>query len=515
MPLIYRRPPPHIPAITDADDSIVLSDLLRSGEASRLRRRGAIAIRDSPLPSPSALGFPTSLNPPQWDAPPDAPELRQSPMPMRYMDETDDDEQNGADWQWTRRAAPAPDPNEGPSASEWPGRDVSRIALEAEVRLDDADDDVPAHMLFCGGEPTSDDDFDLHLPRSSTPPLPNPLPSVTTPLPRRRASAFYSVPPVRRTTPPRVRRTNGCGALVHIGAVPRRRYGLWIARSSAPDSVVPMDSAYFDQDAVAKMMKCGCGCVREGVGCRACGNTLGTVYSPCQTAAEGLFPSSPGSTSSLHAQHLPSHPPHAARPREPCGPSYWLPRHSNVMFSPPPASVAPQGEPSNPGNPPSSETPPLGDGSDQTASRRVIYTFFATHVRSSPSFSFPPPETPTVFLTPLPTPPPLPPMQWPTENSSQSSAQQQPQAVLTSFLQGLGNGGGVSSSTPRRAVYATRLPQLLRSGIWGTEGASGAENSSASGGEPEEDVAEGESGEKPEGGTPGPSGGSTVVWAER
>ncbi|KAL0569162.1 hypothetical protein V5O48_012808, partial [Marasmius crinis-equi] len=35
-------PPPPPPELQDADDSIVLSDLVRTGEASRLRRRGAI-----------------------------------------------------------------------------------------------------------------------------------------------------------------------------------------------------------------------------------------------------------------------------------------------------------------------------------------------------------------------------------------------------------------------------------------------------------------------------------------
>src|SRR3954447_15364031 len=32
------------PTVTDADDSIVLSDLVRTGEASRLRRRGAMRL---------------------------------------------------------------------------------------------------------------------------------------------------------------------------------------------------------------------------------------------------------------------------------------------------------------------------------------------------------------------------------------------------------------------------------------------------------------------------------------
>src|SRR5882757_8243731 len=71
MPQLYRRDPPNNgtePSSdnlepTDADDSIVLSDLVRTGEASRLRRRGAMRIDHTPrqqLTDP-----PSSSAPPQ------------------------------------------------------------------------------------------------------------------------------------------------------------------------------------------------------------------------------------------------------------------------------------------------------------------------------------------------------------------------------------------------------------------------------------------------------------------
>ncbi|KAJ3512596.1 hypothetical protein NMY22_g15287 [Coprinellus aureogranulatus] len=48
----HRRPTPNdTPTMINADDSIVLSDLVRSGEASRLRRRGAMRLDRNSLAS--------------------------------------------------------------------------------------------------------------------------------------------------------------------------------------------------------------------------------------------------------------------------------------------------------------------------------------------------------------------------------------------------------------------------------------------------------------------------------
>ncbi|KAJ3531426.1 hypothetical protein NM688_g7578 [Phlebia brevispora] len=73
MPQIYRRHSEYAPGsltesrlrttiastpqLTDADDSIVLSDLVRTGEASRLRRRGAMRLEHG-APRPLLTGSP-------------------------------------------------------------------------------------------------------------------------------------------------------------------------------------------------------------------------------------------------------------------------------------------------------------------------------------------------------------------------------------------------------------------------------------------------------------------------
>lgn len=76
-------------------------------------------------------------------------------------------------------------------------------------------------------------------------------------------TASSSATPQRRRT----RTTNGCGALIHLGAAPRQRLSMWTAKSNATSAVVAMDPMYFDSSAVAKIVRSSCGCVREGVGC--------------------------------------------------------------------------------------------------------------------------------------------------------------------------------------------------------------------------------------------------------
>ena len=285
MPVSYRhpaRPLSPFPAITDADDSIVLSDIVRTGEASRLRRRGA--IRDPPsssthraLPSmsipppstnPTARAFPAEpLSPPRAQVPGTPPpqwysyrpaawadaDAAADPYSGQYLDD-DDDEAGGAsgEWVWARRAS-----------GEGADLNGSRETLEAEVRLEDSDQAAGSYMLFCGGDlPDSDFDYEHNHDYDYDHDHPaHPAP------PRRRASAFGPAPaPARRG--PKPRRTNGCGALVHTVALPRRRHGVWIARGTAGPAVGPMDAEYFDCKAVAKMMQSACGCIREGVGCR-------------------------------------------------------------------------------------------------------------------------------------------------------------------------------------------------------------------------------------------------------
>lgn len=271
MPVTFSsRPPrpsssPLEPVITDADDTIVLSDLVRSGEASRLRRRGA--IRDGTLSShrqSSSMPSTTVFSPPApaYTAPPSqtlfrplSPVWRNEFQDSREPDlqgadddayQYDDDDENG-EWQWGRMQGAV-------DSAANVERDVRRQALEADIRIEDSDQSSGSFILLCGGElPPDSQDLASHHTSSNNN------------KPRRRPSAFCPSSPPQR--PPRLRATNGCGTIIHISGIPRRRHGVWIARGAATSDVVPMPTAYFDCTAVAKMMKSACGCVREGVGC--------------------------------------------------------------------------------------------------------------------------------------------------------------------------------------------------------------------------------------------------------
>ncbi|KAF9023121.1 hypothetical protein BDZ89DRAFT_1070125 [Hymenopellis radicata] len=244
--------------LNDADDSIVLSDLVRTGEASRLRRRGAMRLDHHTTAAQTAAAA------------------------------------DGATWE----------PDETP-----------RLHREKEEYL---------WTLFCGGEEEQEDDeFDEYHHAAFEPSL----------FPLCPASA-----PSRPTTTRQPRRTNGCGALVHMRAAPRGRLGVWTAKTRASDAVVSLDNAYFDRTAVSKIVRSACGCVREGVGCAVCGNPLGTRYRPCKTAEDGIFVP--------HASHPRPHP-------HPDGPAYW---HDSAASTPPPDFY--------------------------------IYTFFSSAVSSAPTYSF-------------------------------------------------------------------------------------------------------------------------------
>ncbi|OSX59584.1 hypothetical protein POSPLADRAFT_1059771 [Postia placenta MAD-698-R-SB12] len=343
MPQIYRRhtertPPPRRPSIvpTDADDSIVISDLVRTGEASRLRRRGAMRLDHGVRPS-SAI-FPSSSNlsssrivylpPPQTPAPP-----------------------------WVT-ADPSGDEDYPPP---WIARDDGTATNGGGMQLDEMRaDEQHEHgfMLFCGGE-EQDPVFSVGPSTAFTP---SPLPL----LPSQSSASTSS------SQSPRARRTNGCGALLHMCAFPQRPRGVWVGKEQATDAVVALDSSYFARSAVVKMMRSACGCVREGIGCSACGNTLGTRFLPCQTASGGIFARHPSSTPSTSPQ---------IHPHAPSGPAYW-----RVQPTPP----APQPASSRASSPPPASTP------------FYVYTFFADCVSSSPEFSFPAPTPSPAPSSPVP-----------------------------------------------------------------------------------------------------------------
>lgn len=227
MPNIYRQSPPDAEselespaAPTDADDSIVLSDLVRTGEASRLRRRGALRLDHSHTNqtieqrsvSPSII----VVGSPSWDS------------------ETEDAQA-------------------GQGLSQVPRYTRTRSQRSRRVGEEET-----RYTLFCGGD-VSDSDEDFN-DQPCTLFVPSPLPA-------------YPVSP-SSTSPPacpyrRKKRTNGCGALLHMTATPRQRQCIWSAKGEASSAVIDMEPYYFDKESVAKIVRSACGCVREGVGCAA------------------------------------------------------------------------------------------------------------------------------------------------------------------------------------------------------------------------------------------------------
>ncbi|KAI0774718.1 hypothetical protein BD413DRAFT_535876 [Trametes elegans] len=351
MPQVYRRhsdynprPPlvprrrssmvPQGPQPTDADDSIVLADLVRTGEASRLRRRGAMRLDHGPAAAARAPLTGGSTAGPSSYAPPARPiviEPSRTPSPELNPDD------NGGD-EYTYTAGPA-----------WRGWDTTtpigesgRVdGMQTVEILNESIQSGQSYTLYCGGdEPAFSDDED-ERPKPFAPAL---LPTMPSP---GKSSPRFSGKPIRRT--------NGCGALVHMRAFPQRPRGVWTAKEDASETVVGLDAQYCDHPAMDKMLKSACGCIREGIGCSVCGNTLGTRYVPCQAASDNMFSPSPAASAA-------SSPP---RPVRPFGPSYWNAR----------SAAHHRRNSSNSTSPRSSPAP--------------YYTFFADRVSSSPPYELP------------------------------------------------------------------------------------------------------------------------------
>ncbi|KAH9939268.1 uncharacterized protein BXZ73DRAFT_43952 [Epithele typhae] len=366
MPQVYRRhseysprpsvvprrrstmaPPPAAssdPQPTDADDSIFLADLVRTGEASRLRRRGAMRL-DHTGPRPTPEGQlrpqpPALLREPRdrrgsYVVPPSA--LRRSPSPERVVEEDGQDEYTysaGPVWRdWDREPGPRPQ-----------GTGVGVLGRPDGVEV--LGEGTQAFVLRCGGEEGEDQWAEVEEPPKRFRPALFPQGGAPA-----GPSSSASAPPRRQA-----RRTNGCGAVVHVRAYPQHPRGAWMAKEEATDAVVALDPAYCDHPAMDKLLRSACGCIREGIGCAGCGNTLGTRYVPCQAASESIFYPHPSTSTA----------PLPTRPVRPFGPSYWYPRPA-----PHPQRRTASSAHSSRGSPTS------------------YYTFFADRVTSSPSSDCP------------------------------------------------------------------------------------------------------------------------------
>lgn len=364
MPLVYRqRTSPAAssleiadnlsPANDDNDDSIILSDLVRRGEASRLRRRGALRIDHNVLVQSSPQRVPTqgvrsafTVGPPTWES---STELRSSstsvpPRTLRYS------------------------------------RSNRRAAADSQ--------EIMAYTLVCGG---FDGDSLIQDDHHHTPFQPALLP---------RDPSSSSKTTLNLSS----RNSNGCGALIHLGAVPRNKLNVWSAKGEAAPVVVPLEACYFDHISVGKIVKNGCGCIREGVGCAVwyvslssmtvghcafllkshfSGNPLGTRYKPCKIASDDIF------SSRLKF----------SGPSCPEGPRYWHPSSNRS------SSLSPD-------------------------SGFVVYTFLTHAVTSYPGYEFPCPQSSQqqYHMSDLSTAPPFIP---PTFTSDYNS-EQPPQQILFS-----------------------------------------------------------------------------------
>ncbi|KAJ7747159.1 hypothetical protein DFH07DRAFT_942462 [Mycena maculata] len=98
--------------------------------------------------------------------------------------------------------------------------------------------------------------------------------------------------PIPLKSPPKPtrkrKRSNGCGVTLHYGAIVSSD-NMWRAGEMSRGHIVPLDDIYFTEDVRERL---GLGekscdrCVREGVGCRTCGNALGVLFTPCDEHQE-------------------------------------------------------------------------------------------------------------------------------------------------------------------------------------------------------------------------------------
>ena len=236
---------PMLPELTDADDAIVLSDLVRTGEASRLRRRGAMRFDHGHSHGPGP-GNPTNI--------PDAP--RASSPGIVLVERSNWDSDSDLDTpvfaghspfgssSRTRRRHVRPSRRYGPYSS---ASSSAAAGMTSGLQPQEGKDDY-TYTLVCGAELADCEADEIEAFRPSILPL-------------------YPPSQTASTSKKATKRTTGCGAAIHLHAAPRPRFQVWAARSAATESVVPMDACYFDTKEAARFSRSPCGCVKEGIGC--------------------------------------------------------------------------------------------------------------------------------------------------------------------------------------------------------------------------------------------------------
>lgn len=215
--------PSSYPPQSEGDEPVVLPDLVRSAELSRVRRRGATSgshrgnrQSSTSYPVPSASWLASNGPPPfRIDQAPTQVPITQVVIPPP---------------QWaSANGVPMP-----PSYPAW--------TEAVDVTKPDEGSDVhgSGYNLYCGYEELFFGSDESYVP-----------------------SPFASHPAKRSSQ--RFRKSNGCGALIHTNGSPRTKSGTWQAKGRATGNVVPLDKMYFEHGGQTKHFACGCRW--HGVGC--------------------------------------------------------------------------------------------------------------------------------------------------------------------------------------------------------------------------------------------------------
>lgn len=204
------------PQVTDVDDTIVLSDLVRTGEASRLRRRGAMRLDHNSGQSVQSRNI-VVVDRPNWES--------DHEYDLDFAEGHLGSSGRSSSMRYTRR------------------RQRSRRYEPYDTAEEQADEAM--YTLVCGVE--------SYGPCELEPFAPSILPLYPPPQDAREEMTS--------------KRSTGCGSVVHMRASPRPRVGLWSACGPASDVVVPLDADYFDGKEVGRRVRASCGCLKEGIGC--------------------------------------------------------------------------------------------------------------------------------------------------------------------------------------------------------------------------------------------------------
>lgn len=219
---------------SDVEDEypIALSELVRTGETSRQRRRGpaGMSVDHSMRRTVADMSWVRpSLGPVIVPPAPQQPEGSMTESP-EWADFILQDARN------------QPSVTIPYASSPW--------SVDDPPKVDDARDEGGAtYRLYCGFEQWCFDEVEPF----EVSPLPD-YPCVS----KARAKPSSSR---------RFKKSNGCGALIHISGTPRTRFGTWQAKGRATSVVVPLDKAFFNIGGT--MQASPCGCRNYGVACSA------------------------------------------------------------------------------------------------------------------------------------------------------------------------------------------------------------------------------------------------------